>query len=50
MSIGFWPVAIFVLIVIIWVLSKVLFYMKKSDEQWRRVDKDKLREWDEDEW
>lgn len=49
MSAGFWPVVIIVLFVIVWVLSKVLFYARKSDEQWQRVDKSKLKVWDEEE-
>lgn len=34
--------------VVAWVLSKVIFYMRKSEEQWRDVDKSKLREWQDD--
>lgn len=48
MSAGFWPVVVIVLFVIVWVLSKVVFYARKSDEQWQRVDKSKLKVWDED--
>ena len=51
MSVGIWPIIVFILIVILWVISKVLFYARKSEEQWQRVDKSKLREWDDDdEW
>jgi len=50
MSVGFWPVVIIVALVIVWVLSKVLFYARKSEEQWQEVDKSKLKEWDDDEW
>ena len=46
---GLWPIILLIAIVIAWVLSKVLFYMKKSEEQWRAVDKSKLREWEDDE-
>ncbi len=49
MSVGFWPVLIIVLLVIAWVLSKVFFYARKSEEQWQKVDKNKLKTWDEDE-
>ena len=35
--------------VVAWVLSKVIFYMRKSEEQWRDVDKSKLRVWEDDE-
>ena len=50
MSVGFWPVVIIVALVIVWVLSKVLFYARKSEEQWKEVDKSKLKDWDDDEW
>jgi len=46
---GLWPILVLVAIVILWVLSKVRYYMRKSDEQWQQVDKSKLREWDDDE-
>lgn len=37
--------------VIVYVVAQVLFYMRRSDEQWKEVDKSKLKEWeDEDEW
>jgi hypothetical protein len=45
---GLWPIIILIAIVIAWVVSKIRFYMKKSDEQWQRVDKTKLREWDDE--
>jgi len=43
-------IAVLVFIVFaIYVLAKVRSYMKKSDEQWKQVDKSKLKEWhDED--
>ena len=49
MSVGFWPVVIIVVLVIVWVLSKVLFYARRSEEQWQEVDKSKLKNWDDDE-
>lgn len=49
MSAGFWPVVIIVLLVSVWVLAKVLIYARKSEEQWQRVDKSKLKVWDDDE-
>ena len=45
---GLWPIIILIAFVIAWVLAKVRFYMRKSDEQWRDVDKSKLREWDDE--
>jgi len=41
---GLWPIIILIAIVIVWVISKVRYYMRKSEEQWREVDKTKLRE------
>ena len=48
MSEGFWPVLLIIAIVAAWVLSKVFFYMRKSEEQWREVDKTKLKKWEDD--
>lgn len=51
MSEGFWPVLVIVAVIIVWVVAKVRWNMKKSERQWREVDKSKLQEWqDEDEW
>ena len=49
MSAGFWPVVAFVLLVVVWVVSKVLSYARRSEEQWQEVDKSKLKEWEDDE-
>jgi len=45
---GIWPILVFVIVVIIYTIAKVLQYMRQSEEQWRQVDKSKLREWDDD--
>jgi len=45
---GIWPILILIAVVILYVLSKIRFYMRKSDEQWLAVDKSKLCEWDEE--
>ena len=45
---GLWPIIILIAIVIAWVLSKVRYYMRKSEQQWREVDKTKLHEWDDE--
>lgn len=48
---GFWPVIVIVAVVVVYAIAKVMRNMKKSEEQWRQVDKSKLREWkDDDEW
>ena len=48
MSAGFWPVLAIIVIVILWVLSEVRYYIRKSDAQWNDVDKSKLREWEDE--
>lgn len=49
MSEGFWVVMIIIAGVIIYVVAQVLFYVRKSRQQWQEVDRSKLREWDDDE-
>jgi high-affinity Fe2+/Pb2+ permease len=49
MSEGFWPALLIVAVVVAWVLSKVWYYLKKSEQQWQQVDKSKLKIWDDDE-
>jgi hypothetical protein len=46
---GFWVVMLIVGGVVIYVAAKVVFYMRKSRQQWLQVDKSKLREWEDDE-
>ena len=42
---------IMIALIVIYTIAKVLQYMRLSDEQWREVDKSKLKEWeDDDEW
>ena len=45
---GLWPILILIAIVIVWVLAKVRYYMRVSEEQWQQADKTKLREWDDE--
>jgi hypothetical protein len=48
---GFWSVMAIIAAVVLYVAAKVVFYIRKSRQQWREVDRSKLREWeDEDEW
>lgn len=35
-------------IILVYVVAKVRYYMRVSDEQWRRVDKSKLVDWTDD--
>jgi len=48
MQYGFWPVAAIVVIVILYVVAKVVFYVRRSEEQWSQVDKSKLRTWEDE--
>lgn len=42
---------IIIAVIVAYTVAKVIGYMRRSDEQWREVDKSKLREWDDDdEW
>ena len=42
---------IMIALIVIYTIAKVLQYMRLSDEQWREVDKSKLKQWEEDdEW
>jgi len=42
---------IMIALIVIYTIAKVLQYMRVSDQQWREVDKSKLKEWeDDDEW
>ena len=45
---GLIPVLIMIAVVIIYTVAKVLEYIRKSEQQWREVDKSKLREWDDE--
>ena len=47
---GLWTVIVIIVFVIVYTLAKVFQYMRESEEQWRRVDKSKLRQWDDDDW
>ena len=46
---GLWPILILIAILVAWIVAKIRFYIKKSEAEWREVDKSKLREWEDDE-
>ncbi len=46
---GLWPVLLIIIFVVAWVVSKVITYSRISDQQWRDVDKSKLKTWNDDE-
>jgi len=45
---GLLPILMLIAAVVIYTIAKVIRYMRESDEQWQRVDKSKLREWQDD--
>jgi hypothetical protein len=45
-----WPVIFIAAAVLVYVVAQVVFYIRKSRQQWRDVDKSKLRKWEDDEW
>ena len=47
---GLTPILVLIAVVVVYTLAKVLQYSRRSDEQWRDVDKSKLREWNDEEW
>ena len=46
---GLWLLLALIVVVVIYTLAKVRHYMRVSDEQWKQVDKSKLKKWDDDE-
>ena len=45
---GLLPILIVIVVIIVYVVAKVVAYMRISDEQWKQVDKSKLRAWEDD--
>ena len=43
------PIIALIVIVFVYVIAKVRYYMKQSEQQWLEVDKSKLKEWDDEE-
>ena len=44
-----WIPILIIILVVLYTLAKVLQYMRKSEEDWKKVDKSKLKSWDDDE-
>ena len=42
-------ILLFIAAVVIYSAAKVLQYVRQSEQQWKEVDKSKLREWEDDE-
>ena len=41
---------VMIAVFIVYTIAKVVSYNRLSEQQWKRVDKSKLKEWDDDEW
>lgn len=41
-------ILIVIAVIIVYVIAKVVAYVRISEEQWKQVDKSKLREWEDD--
>ena len=45
---GLWIALVIVTGIVVYVWGKVRYYMRQSDAQWRKVDRSKLRSWDDE--
>lgn len=43
-----WVILAFIAVVIVYTIARVVRLNRQSEEEWRRVDKSKLREWQDD--
>jgi hypothetical protein len=41
---------VMIAVIIVYTIAKVVRYVRLSEEQWKEVDKSKLKEWKDDEW
>lgn len=46
----FGTVLLIIAVIVVWLVAKIVHYARKSERQWRAVDKSKLKEWNDDEW
>lgn len=44
---GLVPILVLIAVVTIYTIAKVVQNMRRSERQWREVDKSKLKEWDD---
>ena len=44
-----WLILAFIAVVIVYTIARVLKLNRQSQQQWRQVDKSKLKEWQDDE-
>jgi len=48
---GLAPILLIIVAVVVYTIAKVIEYKRRSERQWREVDRSKLRKWDdEDDW
>ena len=45
---GLLPILILIAVIVVYVVAKVIAYARISEEQWKQVDRSKLREWQDD--
>ena len=45
---GLMPVLLIIAAIVVYVIAKVVENVRKSEQQWKQVDKSKLKEWDDD--
>jgi hypothetical protein len=45
---GLWLVLILIAFVVIYAVVRIREYMRVSNEQWKNVDKSKLKEWEDE--
>ena len=45
---GLLPVLILIAVIVVYVIAKVVSYARISEEQWKQVDKSKLKQWEDD--
>jgi len=41
---------VMIAVIVVYTVAKVVRYNRLSEQQWKQVDKSKLKEWDDDEW
>jgi hypothetical protein len=44
----FWIALLVLGIFVVYVIAKILTYMRQSDDEWQQVDKSKLKTWEDD--
>jgi hypothetical protein len=50
MPTGLILILVMIAVVIIYTIAKVIRLNRLSEQQWKQVDKSKIKEWDDDEW